>query len=109
MENAVIHGFRSIDYLGYIKITIHEDGDDLLVIVWDNGCGIPYNQLVDIKSTLYGTEKNTASNHTSIGLFNVHRRLMLKYGIRYGVKVESEEGNFTRVTLRVPKMTNTSF
>lgn len=109
VENAVIHGFRSIDYLGYIKITIHEDGDDLLVIVWDNGCGIPYNQLVDIKSTLYGSGKNTASNHTSIGLFNVHRRLMLKYGIRYGVKVESEEGSFTRVTLRVPKMTNTSF
>ena len=37
-----------------------------------------------------------------IGLLNVQQRIWLHYGKGYGLRVESEEGSFTRVIMTIP-------
>ena len=43
-----------------------------------------------------------AANDGGIGISNVHRRLVLIYGERYRVDVESEEGRGTCLHLYIP-------
>jgi two-component system sensor histidine kinase YesM len=40
---------------------------------------------------------------SGIGLRNVHQRLQLFYGHEYGLWVESEEGIYTRVLMKIPR------
>ena len=42
------------------------------------------------------------SEGSGIGLRNVHQRIQLFYGKDYGLFVESREGEYTRVRLRIP-------
>ena len=39
---------------------------------------------------------------SGIGLPNVDRRIKLNYGDEYGLTIESEEGSFTEITIRMP-------
>ena len=65
----------------------------------DNGIGIePEN----IEKLLTDTSKITKSTMSGIGLPNVDRRLKLVYGEEYGLSIESEPGQYTRVTIRLP-------
>jgi len=52
-----------------------------------------------IKENVNINKPNTA---TRVGLVNIHRRLQLVYGKEFGIKVESREGYWTKVTLYVP-------
>ena len=40
VENAIEHGFKDLDYIGKLNITFKEKGDDMMVIVEDNGAGL---------------------------------------------------------------------
>ena len=40
VENAIEHGFKDLDYIGKLDITFKEKGDDMSVIVEDNGAGV---------------------------------------------------------------------
>jgi two-component system, sensor histidine kinase YesM len=46
--------------------------------------------------------QGNSTSGTRVGLLNTHRRLQLGYGGMYGLKVDSREGFWTRVTLLVP-------
>jgi len=43
-----------------------------------------------------------AGRRKRIGLYNIHQRIRLNYGEAYGLRVWSEAGKGTRVTLRFP-------
>ena len=51
---------------------------------------------------LNNTEKVKGSSMSGIGLPNVDRRIKLNYGDEYGLTIESEEGSFTEITIRMP-------
>ncbi|WP_158500252.1 sensor histidine kinase [Sphingobacterium sp. ML3W] len=40
LENAILHGFKSVTYKGHIRITITVHNELLTVTILDNGCGI---------------------------------------------------------------------
>lgn len=44
----------------------------------------------------------------TIGVSNTDRRLKLNFGSRYGVSIDSKPGAYTRVTLTLPVITNTT-
>ena len=44
-----------------------------------------------------------AARIKGIGLANVHTRLRLAYGEGYGLRVESEKGRYTEITVHIPK------
>lgn len=44
IENCIEHGFKNIDYLGYIRIKLYKQGQSIQVEVSDNGQGLNYGQ-----------------------------------------------------------------
>ena len=69
-------------------------------MIEDNGVGMTQKELEQLRSSLSNTNKNALSG---IGVSNVDARLKLNYGGAYGLSYESSPGEFTRVTVRIPK------
>ncbi len=69
------------------------------MIVEDNGDGISKIKLDEINKQL----NNDRIESNNIGLLNVHRRLKLLYGEKYGLLIKSEENIGTIVTIKIPK------
>ena len=62
----------------------------------DNGTGIGEEKVQELNCQMrHGAE--------GYGLKNVAARLQMQYGEKYGVKIYSEEGEWTRVTIKLPK------
>ena len=100
VENAIFHGIEPTGECGTITLSGREDGEDLLLCVEDDGAGIE----PELLGTLLTAEReHDRSSMNGIGLANVHKRLQLTYGERYGLSVESVLGEYTRVTVRLPK------
>ncbi len=110
IENAFKHGFKNQvakDGAGrMIWIWAGRDKDDLVVSITDNGEGIPAERLAMIQERMAEPVVQItalAANNSSIGLLNVHQRILLQYGLEYGLQITSEgEGKGVCVTVRVP-------
>ena len=74
------------------------DNERLLLTISDTGSGMDAETLKQVQSLL-STPEN-ATNH--IGLFNVQRRIKLLYGEKYGLSVESVQGEGTVVRIVLP-------
>jgi len=98
VENAIIHGIENIEQNGMITISVHHHENELHIVVKDNGIGISPERLTDIHDGLNSEHYQS----DSIGMRNVHWRIRLFYGPPYGLIVESEEGQYTKVSLCVP-------
>jgi len=100
VENAIFHGIEPKSSAGDINVSLRYHGDNILIIIEDNGLGIEKNKLEKILD--FTEEGNKASKAHSIGLYNVHKRLKYVYGEEYGLHIESEKDHFTRVTVTIP-------
>ncbi len=96
VENSLIHGIRNLDRKGYVKVWIQRRGDCLEIRVADNGHGISREKLEVIRTKL---DKNEGS---SIGLINLNRRLILRYGQDSRIKLRSKENVCTVVFFSIP-------
>lgn len=94
VENCFKHGFKDLKAGGRICINVKSRGNDIVFTVWDNGRGIKQQRLAEVREELNG---NITEN--GIGIVNTNSRLKLVYGISYGITLESEEGEFTLVTI----------
>lgn len=94
VENAIIHGVAD-QTEGYIKLTACQEGEDLILSVRDNGCGIP----PDILAILNSDDKRIPGRH--LGLYNVDQIARLHFGPGYGISAESGPGG-SCVRLRIP-------
>lgn len=100
VENAVKHGITPLLTNGTVNIRIDriesESGDiELLVEIMDDGMGIEKERLKDVLLPGVGSGNG-------VGLANVHARLQGLYGSEYGLKIQSELGEGTTVTMRLP-------
>ncbi|GIN73687.1 hypothetical protein J14TS2_41620 [Bacillus sp. J14TS2] len=95
VENAVKHGILKLAEGGTISIHIIEHSSDIEVSIMDNGVGMTAEKI----NRLLTREK--ASERTSVGLRNVHSRLMRIYG--NGLSVQSELDRGTTISFRIPK------
>ena len=46
--------------------------------------------------------KNQKNDDQMVGILNVNQRIKIKYGNEYGVDLESEEGEGTKITIKLP-------
>ena len=101
VENAIIHGIMEKDSKeGTIIITGWEEGDDILILISDDGVGIPSDKIDDILS-----EKPIGpTKGSNVAISNIHHRLRILYGPSYGLSYASTPGEGTEVTLRIPKL-----
>ena len=99
-ENAVYHGLDKKDRMGTIDISIREENVDLVVIMLDNGAGIPPER---IETLLAQTDEGDKKQLTHVGVSNVDKRVKLFNGGEGGLYIESEEGSYTKVTVWLRK------
>lgn len=97
VENALYHGVKNRRGKGHISVVGREEGEEILLIVHDDGAGMTPQQLNTLRAGVY------EDKHTGLGLVNVHKRLRFYYGERYGLFFESVLGEGTSVTVRIPK------
>ncbi|WP_019637992.1 sensor histidine kinase [Paenibacillus fonticola] len=102
VENYIVHGFRSLEFDNIIKVRAYRSDDRVHITVSDNGSGIRPEKLAEIRQTLARTQPPPDKDHSSIGLMNVHERIVMNYGESYGLTVNSTEGEGTEVQLEIP-------
>lgn len=95
VENSILHGFQELPHPGMIRIAAAAEGGLLMLTVTDNGSGMDAER---IEKMLNGPE----AERTSYALSNVRSRLMLYYGHKASMKLESEPGVRTSVKLIIP-------
>lgn len=114
VENAVKHAWTG-EEPGTREISIQMDEwepNSVRIIVTDNGVGIEPEALSGLNQELesVGVTEQAArrieakSSPHGIGLRNVQERIRIFYGKEYGIKVFSEQGQFTRVMMTLPKV-----
>ena len=97
IENAIVHGLDLMVDSGHIEITVKPDGDDILLIVADDGIGMEPEQVAALL-------QNEPSDRTGIGVKNVNDRLRIYFGADYGISIESAPYEGTTVTIRTPRV-----
>ncbi|MCQ6561435.1 sensor histidine kinase [Paenibacillus mendelii] len=107
VENAVKYAIEPNGGAGAIIVSAYGDEGDLVIEIADNGKGIPAPQLEEIHLMLTEAASMRSADavpnpHSSLGLANVHARLVLKYGERYGIRIDSFIGKGTVVSVRIP-------
>ncbi len=102
LENAVYHGVENKIDGGEIKLSIKLLNDSLFISVADDGEGISKHKLENLKESFKKNIKIQENNRTSIGLFNVNKRIKLLYGINYGLNIESTIQSGTIITISLP-------
>ncbi|MGM7721763.1 cache domain-containing sensor histidine kinase [Metabacillus sp. Hm71] len=100
VENAIQHVLEEIDSECKIAVAIFTHDDETLqIVIEDNGPGMDD---ATIKAIFKGEIKPKG---TGIGLRNINERMKLMFGEAYGLQLESEKGNGTRVTITIPYKT----
>ena len=102
VENAFRHGFAHRKGSGRLHIAASRCDDGWQVMVCDNGTGIAPSALDAVRRRLAGDTDDGVASGSRVGLINIHRRLQLGSGGRYGLSIDSREGCWTRVTLHLP-------
>lgn len=97
IENTIKYGYRqrqsvAVTVLGWVE------GPDLILEVKDDAGGMSRERLAEVRTIMH-SQDNRAPH---IGLHNLHRRLVLMYGDRYGIELDSTLGEGTAVTFRLP-------
>ena len=100
VENAITHGIEPRREQGKVSILIRDAGGEMQITVTDNGIGMTREQLEHLQEEVPDLEKE---GHTGIGIRNVDRRIRLHYGEQYRIRIESQVGNGTVISLRIPK------
>ena len=99
VENSIYHGIRQKGEPGVIKISAHIIEGILHLSVYDTGVGMDYETAQEIMS---GKKKYTAGVEDSFGLWGTIERVRYYSHIDDVVRIESEEGEFTKIELVIP-------
>lgn len=99
VENALNHGLRNARGEKTVTIRGVDLGGQFQIIVADNGVGMSAEK---VRELLNHPGRETAEGTTSIGLQNIHSRMNMLYGEKYGLTIESRPGQGTSVMLTIP-------
>ena len=96
VENAVLHGilFKEIK-TGFIHILCESREDYVRIVIEDNGIGMKQEEVDKL------TDNEDRQGH-GYGLKNIHTRLMLTFNEKSGLRIESKEGEGTKVIILLP-------
>lgn len=105
VENAVKYAVEPRQGNGTVIVSAYRESNDLIIEVADNGGGIAADKLQELRLRLDAiTEEmgDTLPGSRSLGIANVHARLVLQHGPGYGLTIASFEDKGTVVSIRVP-------
>ncbi len=99
VENSIQHGSMQGGQALTVCVMGYRDGGEIVFSVSDDGAGLSDEQAEAINRCLAGEETGAK---IGIGLRNVHRRIQLYYGEKYGLSIKSRPGRGTEVTVIIP-------
>jgi signal transduction histidine kinase len=102
--NLLVNAAQAIGGEGEVRISTRVEGQAIVVVIGDNGCGIPADQLHKIFDPFFTTKP--VGEGTGLGLSIIYG-IIEKHG--GSITAESEEGLGTRFTISIPITTNTGF
>ena len=91
VENSIRHGLSSKVDGGLIRVRSSLSANRLLIVVEDDGVGIPETKL----ATLF---------EQGIGVSNVNERMKVLYGPDYRMWIDSKPGEGTRTGIEIPEL-----
>lgn len=99
LENAIYYGMEFMDGEGVIELKAYVR-DKVYMEVIDNGLGMPKESVEQLL-----VENNRIRKRGSgVGVINVHQRIQLRFGEEYGLQIESEPDEGTKVRICLPKL-----
>lgn len=100
VENAIFHGIEAKGENGLITVAFHQEKEDLHIDITDNGVGMSAELIAQVLS---GTAPDTKSDFfRKVGIHNVDLRLKHTFGEAYGIRIASQEGEYTTMTIVLP-------
>ncbi|GAA4714970.1 sensor histidine kinase [Brevibacillus fulvus] len=101
LENCFVHGFASNVPKLKINISVYRESKHSFVVeITDNGAGISAEILQEIEANLRQMEPKIGESN--IGIANVHKRIVNLFGAEFGIRVRSQRGAGTTVSIRMP-------
>ncbi len=98
VENAISHGIMLKETeAGTVRISGKSQDGILYLYVQDDGVGMSEEKSSRILSSCGHSE-----NRHGYGVRNIHERLRLNYGERFGLSYRSAPGEGTTVTIKIP-------
>ena len=101
VENALYHGIKNKRGTGMITVSGRKENDYFLIQIGDNGIGIDEMRLEQVRE---GIKNKVLTGKDMYGLYNVHERIRLNFGEKYGISIESVYGESTIVNICLPYM-----
>lgn len=97
VENSIYHGIRPKGTSGLISISACETEDAVVLTVADDGVGMSQEEIASI------LKKEKDGKIKSFGLHGTMERIRIYYGEKDRIKIESEPGKGTQITITIPK------
>lgn len=99
VENAIFHGIEPKRGKGVIRIQGLKVKSDILIKVIDDGVGIEKKRI----KALWKMDPDVKERKfNQVGIINVHQRIQMNFGMRYGIKIYSTLGKGTEIHVRLP-------
>ena len=102
VENAIYHGIKEVDHKGLIQISGNELDGTVKLEVIDNGKGMTNEEMDNLNRSLDGSIAPYELSRYGMGVHNVHERIQLYFGDKYGLTYYHAEGGGTRITVLLP-------
>ena len=103
VENAILHGIEPLGEESTIYIKGWEEGNEVIIEVSDTGRGMTDEETERLKLKLQGIAEVSGGRGNGIGLKNVHDRIHMAFGEKYGLNIYAKLGCFTKVAINLPK------
>lgn len=99
VENSIYHGIKIKEgKCGMVAISCSTEQGDVLLTLSDTGTGMPEEKIAQLNCSLMYADASVG-----YGVSNVHRRIQLLYGLRYGLQYSSNRAGGISVTIRLPR------
>ena len=96
VENAIHHGLKYKEQKGKILVDVRVVDTKIIIKIMDNGIGIPSHQLEELRHITDNAEKH-------FGLYSVKHRLLLYYGNKANLRIDSVYEQGTCITIEIPR------
>lgn len=103
VENSILHGLEELTQDSTIYIKGRIEDSDCVIEVSDEGIGMPAEQLEKLREKIAGKLEAGGGDGHGIGLKNVQDRIHIAFGQEYGLRIQSKEGCYTKVEIRIPR------
>lgn len=101
MRDLIANARKYTDVGGRISAGIHQNAQELVCVVEDNGCGIPEHDLENVVN--YGTRaSNVAERRTMGGGFGLTKAYYLTRRFNGRFWIRSQENQGTRIRIKIP-------